>query len=65
MRLSEKFLFLHHDFYKFKIKYNIHTMKPSNIYKIKMFSWKMSPEQIKLMIEDKCPYDFVTIKPNI
>ena len=65
MRVSEKFLFLHHHISKLDIKYNIYTMKPSYIYASKMFSWKGSSEQIKLMLEDTCPYDFVMTKPNL
>ena len=65
MRLSEKFLFLHHHITKFKKSYQVHTMRPSDKYKSEMFSWKISSEQIKLMIDDKCPYDFVVTKPNI
>ena len=64
MRLSEKFKFLHHHFHKFKIQYKIHTMNPSDIYKSKMFSWNMLSDQIKLMLEDKCPYDFVLTEPK-
>ena len=63
-RLSEKFFFLHHHLYKFDIKYKIHTMKPSDIYAKKMFFWERSESQLKLMLEDKCPYDFVITKPN-
>ena len=63
-RLSEKFLFLHHHLYKFDIKYKIYTMKPSDIYAQKMFSWTRSESQLKLMLEDNCPYDFVLTKPN-
>ena len=58
MRLSEKFLFLHHHLFKFSIKYKIHTMNPSYEYISKMFLWKGSPEQIKLMLNDKCPFNF-------
>jgi len=65
MRVSEKFLFLHHHITEFNIKYKIYTMKPSYIYASKMFSWKASSEQIKLMLEDNCPYDFVITKPNL
>jgi len=64
MRLSTKFLFLHHHIFKFNIKYKIHTMKPSDIYADKMYNWRASESQLKLMIEDKCPYDFVLTKPN-
>jgi len=64
MRLSEKFVVLHHHIAKFKIKYRIHSMTPSNNYLSQMFSWKSTPEQIKLMLEDQCPFDFVLIKTN-
>jgi len=64
-RLSEKFFFLHHDIFKFKIKYKIFTMKPSDIYMNKMFKWEKSPEQIKLMLEDKCPNEFILSNQNI
>lgn len=65
IKLSEKIRFLHHHFYKFNIKYKIYTMKPSNLYMSKMFIWKKTPEQLKLMLEDKCPYNFVVTKSNI
>ena len=58
MRLNQKFLFLHHHLFKFNIQYKIHTMKPSNIYLSKMFLWRRTKEQLKLMIEDKCPNNF-------
>ena len=64
LHLSEKFVFLHHHLYKFDIKYKIHTMKPSETYVDKMFNWKNSESQLKLMLEDNCPYDFVITKPN-
>ena len=63
-RLSEKFVGLHHHFYEFEIKYNIYTMKPSDVYAKEMFMWTKSKNQLKLMIEDNCPYDFVLTKPN-
>lgn len=65
MRISEKIHFLHHHLFKFNIQYKIHTMEPSDIYLSKMFAWKKTPEQLKLMLEDNCPNDFVTTKPNI
>ena len=64
MRLSEKILFLHHHFYEIKIKYKIYTMKPSIKYASKMFFWQKTPEQIKLMLEDDCPNDFIITKTN-
>ena len=63
-KLIEKFVWLHHHIYKFDIKYKIYTMKPSDIYFDKMFNWRNSLNQLKLMIEDKCPYDFVLKNPN-
>ena len=63
-RLSEKYYFLHHHLYKFKINYKIHTMKPSDVYADKMFVWLNSESQLKLMLEDTCPYDFVLTKVN-
>ena len=65
IKLSEKIYFLHHHLFKFKIKYKIHTMRPSDRYISKMFLWKRSYEQIKLMFEEDCPNDFVITKPNI
>ena len=64
MRLSEKMLFLHHHLYYNKIKYKIYTMKPSIVYASKMFFWQKTPEQIKLMLEDDCPNDFIITKTN-
>ena len=64
MRLNQKMLFLHHHLFNYENKYRIHTMKPSSIYSSKMFSWKKSKEQIQLMLEDKCPFDFTITKPN-
>ena len=63
-RLCEKFWWLHHHLYKFDIKYKIYTMKPSDIYANKMYEWRFLESQLKLMIEDKCPYGFVLTKPN-
>ena len=63
-RLSQKFRLLHHHLYKFNIKYKIHAMKPSDIYADQMYNWRASESQLKLMLEDKYPYDFVLTKPN-
>ena len=30
-----------------------------------MFKWEKSPEQIQLMLEDKCSNEFIITKPNI
>ena len=39
-------------------------MKPSDVYADKMFVWLNSESQLKLMLEDTCPYDFVLTKVN-
>ena len=64
IRLSNKLLFLHHHIFNFKIKYNIFTMKPSEVYRKKMFGFKNTSSQYKLMIKDKCPYNFTITKPT-
>ena len=64
IRLSEKFVFLHHDLYKFEIKYTIYSMKPSERYRSKMFNWIYSHKQRSLMLEDNCTYGFTVTKPN-
>ena len=58
----EKYRHLHYDFYEFNRNYKIYKMKPSENYKNKMFVMTNTPEQFKLMIEEKCKYDFVIIE---
>ena len=58
--LSQKYLHLHHDIYKYKINYSIYKIKPSTKYLKEMFPWKNSKEQRKLMISEKCN-DFIKI----
>ena len=63
-RMSEKFHHLHHDFFKFPIKYNIYTMKASQNYKNEMFVWSKSDKQINLMLNENCSFNFELKKPN-
>ena len=63
--LKEAALHLHHSVYNFKRKYYIMKMKPSEIYEKTMRVWSNSDEQIKLMLEDTCPYGFTRVKRNI
>ena len=58
--LSQKYLHLHHDIYKYKVNYSIYKIKPSTKYLKEMFPWKNSKEQRKLMISEKCN-DFIKI----
>ena len=61
---STKLKQYHHDFYNIPIKYTIYKMKPSENYKNEMFNWRNIPEQINLMVEEKCINNFQIIKPN-
>ena len=56
---------LHHSLYNLKRRYTLYKMEPSEKYKNDMIIWENSPEQIKIMLEDTCPNDFITCKPNI
>ena len=65
IRHSEKFVYLHHDFYDYPRNYIIYKMLPSNHYRSEMFSWRMNQSQLQLMIEEKCINKFIKIEPNI
>ena len=56
-RLTEKYLHLHPQIYKYKIKYNVYKMNSSKYYRANMFPWKNTKFQIDLMLTEKC-YDF-------
>lgn len=64
VRLPEKIIWQHYHVFKFDIKYKIFTMNPSDEYASEMFYWAKSDKQKKLMLEDKCPYDFTITNPN-
>ena len=53
-RLTEKYLHLYHQIYKFKIKYNVYKMNSSKYYRSKMFPWKNTKFQKYLMLREKC-----------
>ena len=63
--MSGKLFHNHYSINNEKRNYTIYQMKPSDMYKKKMIIWKSSKEQIKIMLNDKCPNKFITIKPNI
>lgn len=62
---SLKIPHLHHSIYNFTRNYTIFQMKPSNLYKNEMIIWQCSDDQLNLMINDTCPYNFTVINPNI
>ena len=53
-RLTEKYLHLHPQIYKYKIKYNVYKMNSSKYYRSKMFPWKNTKFQKDLMLTEKC-----------
>ena len=63
--MSGRLFHSHHSINNEKRKYTIYLMKPSEQYKNKMVVWKSSEEQINIMLNDKCPQNFITIKRNI
>jgi len=63
-RLSQKIYHLHYHFFNFPNTFTIYSMKPSDIYRNELYIWKFSEEQKKLMIEDKCPNNFTTLRSN-
>ena len=57
--LSQKIYHLHYDIYKLNRVFNIYRMKPDEEYFYqKMFTWTISEEQMKLLFDEKCKYDF-------
>ena len=62
-RNEEKLRHFHYDFNDLPHNnFSIFRMEPSNIYRMKMYEWKNSKSQIKLMFKDKCNNDFIIIK---
>ena len=48
----------HYDVDKLNRTFNIYRMKPSEEYFTKMYRWKNSNEQRKMLFEENCKYDF-------
>ena len=63
-RLPEKMIWLHYHLFQYDINFKIYTMRPSDEYFSEMFYWAKRGSQKKLMIEDKCPFDFNITEPN-
>ena len=62
-KTSEKKRHFHFDFNKFPHNnFTIFRMEPSLAYKKRMYLWKHTKSQLKLMIKDKCINDFSIIK---
>ena len=52
----------HYDIDKLNRTFNIYKMKPSEEYFTKMYNWKNSDEQRKMLFKDNCKYDFIKTK---
>jgi hypothetical protein len=63
--MCSKMFHSHHSIYNIKRKYTIYQMEPSEIYKKEMIVWKGSDQQIQIMLNDTCPYDFKRVETNI
>lgn len=62
-KISEKQLHFHFDFNKFPHNnFTIFRMEPSFAFKKRMYIWKHTKSQLKLMIKEKCINDFSIIK---
>jgi hypothetical protein len=65
-KLSEKIYLLHYDLYKYPYNnFTIFRMEPSDKYRAKMYIWKNSKIQRKLMIKAKCNNFFSIINKVI
>ena len=64
-RRTEKICHLNIEYYEFPRKFTIYQMKPSENYKNEMFVWSKDPNKSKLMIEERCIYNFSIIEPNV
>ena len=62
--MCSKIFHFHHSIFNIQRNYTIYQMPPSETYKYRMIVWKCSDEQINIMLNDKCPYNFKIIKPN-
>ena len=62
--MCSKIYHFHHSIFNIQRNYSIYQMPPSETYKNKMIVWKCSDEQINIMLNDKCPYNFKIIEPN-
>ena len=56
--IAEKIRHLHPIFYNYSRNYTSFIMEPSEQYKMKMHSWSKSDDQLKIIFNDTCPYDF-------
>ena len=60
-QMEEKILQCHYDLFEFPHSFTIYRMESSSYYKNKMYKWKNSHIQRKLMIKEKCINSFMIV----
>lgn len=60
--IYQKIVQYHYDLYEFKNSFTVYRMGPSPNYKNKMYNWKNTRSQRKLMIKEKCINGFIIIR---
>jgi len=58
-QMNEKILQYHYDLFEFPYSFTLYRMEASSNYKTKMYIWKNSNVQRKLMIKEKCINSFM------
>ena len=61
-QMEQKIRHFHYDLFEFHHSFTIYRMEASTNYKNKMYIWKNSRTQRKLMIKEKCINSFIIIK---
>ena len=56
-KLEDKIYHFHYDFDKLNRTFNVYKMIPSEYYFRKMYEWKNTEKQRKLLFEENCKYD--------
>ena len=59
---SRTYLDFHYSFYKFPVYYTIYKMNSTANYRKLIYPWINSPKQRKIMIEEKCIFNFDIIR---
>ena len=57
-QVAHKILHLHPLLFNYSRNFTIFCMEPSTQYKMKMHDWAKSDDQLKIMFNDTCPFDF-------
>ena len=58
-KIVASILHFHYDIDKLNKRFNVFRMKPSENYFRKMYRWRNTDDQRKLLLEEKCINDFI------